>query len=167
LGDELISNEVIAIVELVKNSYDADAMKVEVTLENVTDIENGRILISDNGIGMSLDTVLNAWLQPGTEIKKKLRERNERSKIFRRTILGEKGVGRFAAQKLGSLISLTTRSKDDEMETIVEINWKKFEEDRLLSEVKVAWIQTEPKIFRKNTGTLIEINFLGKNGRNP
>jgi len=72
LGEELITNEVIATVELVKNSYDADATKVEVTLENVTDVANGRILIKDNGIGMSLDTVLNDWLQPGTEVKKKI-----------------------------------------------------------------------------------------------
>lgn len=162
LGEELITNEVIAIVELVKNSYDADATKVEVTLEDVTDVENGRVLISDNGIGMSLDTVLDAWFQPGTEIKKKLREKNERSKIFRRHILGEKGVGRFAAQKIGSLISLTTRSTDDKLETIVEVDWKEFEEDRLLSDVDVRWVQIKPKTFRNNTGTLIEIKFLGK-----
>lgn len=162
LGEELITNEVIALVELVKNSYDADATIIEVNLENVTDIENGRILIKDNGSGMSLDTVLNAWLQPGTENKKKLREKIGRSRVFNRPILGEKGVGRFAAQKLGSLISLTTRSQDDELETIVEIDWRDFEKEKFLSEVDVNWIQSKPNVFKENTGTLIEINFILK-----
>lgn len=162
LGEELITDEVIAIVELVKNSYDADATKVEVILENVTNLEDARIVIRDNGVGMSLDTVLNAWLQPGTETKKKSRERKERSKIFNRPILGEKGVGRFAAQKLGSMISLTTRSENEALETIVEIDWKMFEKDKFLSDIRVNWIQTEPQVFRKRTGALVEINFLRK-----
>jgi len=163
LGDELITNEVIAMVELVKNSYDADATEVKITLENVRDLESGRIVIRDNGIGMNLDTILNAWLQPGTDVKKKNREKNERSRIFHRPILGEKGVGRFAAQKLGSLITLTTRSKEDKLETSVEVNWKEFEKDKLLSEIPVRWIRIEPKTFRENqTGTSLEIRFLAK-----
>jgi len=163
LGDELITNEVIAMVELVKNSYDADAAEVKITLENVRDPECGRIVIHDNGIGMNLDTILNAWLQPGTDVKKKNREKNERSRIFHRPILGEKGVGRFAAQKLGSLITLTTRSKEDKLETSVEVNWKEFERDKLLSEIPVRWIRIEPKTFRENqTGTSLEIRFLAK-----
>ena len=71
LGEELIPNEVIALFELVKNAYDADATKVEVILENISDIDNGKIIIQDNGVGMDLDTVLNAWLQPGTDYRKK------------------------------------------------------------------------------------------------
>ena len=82
LGDELITNEIIAIVELVKNSYDADATEVQVTLENVTDVETGRIVIRDNGTGMNHETVLTAWLQPGTDVKKKSREKSERSRIL-------------------------------------------------------------------------------------
>lgn len=167
LGEELITNEVIATVELVKNSYDADATEVKISLENVTDMEEGRITIRDNGIGMSLDTVLNAWLQPGTEIKKKMRERNERSKAFGRPILGEKGVGRFAAQKLGRLITVTTRSREDDLETIVEVDWKAFDEDKFLSDVKVNWLRMKPKIFREQTGTLIEINFLNTKWTKP
>ena len=162
LGEQLITNEVIALVELVKNSYDADATEVEVVLENITDVENGKISIKDNGVGMSLDTVLTAWLEPGTDYRKRQREKGERSKIFHRPILGEKGVGRFAAQKLGSLITLTTRTNNDDKETIVEVNWKDFEKDKFLSEVKVDWIRIKPKIFRNSTGTLLEINFIHK-----
>lgn len=163
LGEELITNEVIAIVELVKNSFDADATKVTVDLEKIVDVENAKIRILDNGVGMSLDTVLNAWLQPGTEVKKKSRERKERTAIFHRPILGEKGVGRFAAQKLGRLVTLITRAKGDEHETLVEVNWKDFEQDKLLSEIPVNWIQAKPIVFKRDqTGTLIEINFLHK-----
>ncbi len=66
-------------------------------LVNVTDIENGRIMVRDNGVGMKLETVLGAWLQPGTDIKKKVRAEKRRTSIFGRSLLGEKGVGRFAA----------------------------------------------------------------------
>lgn len=163
LGEELITNEIIALVELVKNSYDADSTEVLVKLEGVTDTESGKIIVKDNGTGMSLAMVLEAWLQPGTEIKKRRRERNERSLRFHRPILGEKGVGRFAAQKLGALIDLTTRAKGDKFETLVEINWRQFEQDKPLSEVKVNWVQTKPKFFRESqTGTLIEMGLLHK-----
>jgi len=163
LGEELITNEIIALVELVKNSYDADSTEVLVKLERVTDTESGKIIVKDNGTGMSLDMVLEAWLQPGTEIKKRRRERNERSLRFNRPILGEKGVGRFAAQKLGALIDLITRAKGDKFETLVEINWRQFDQDKPLSEVKVNWVQTKPKIFRESqTGTLIEMGLLHK-----
>lgn len=163
LGDELISNEVIALVELVKNSYDADATSVEVLLENITDIDNGKIIVRDNGTGMSKETVLGAWLQPGTDIKKRFREGNQRTKVYGRPVLGEKGVGRFAAQKLGSLITLITKTKEDKLETLVEIDWKEFEKDKPLSDILVKWIRVEPKIFRgEMSGTFIQIQFLNK-----
>ncbi|MHA1381401.1 MAG: ATP-binding protein [Candidatus Helarchaeota archaeon] len=163
LGEELITDEVIALVELVKNSYDADATKVDVILKNVTDIENGSVIIHDNGSGMSLETVLNSWLEPGTEYRKSQRDKGERSKKYNRQILGEKGVGRFAAQKLGNLITLITRSKDEEKEILVEIDWQLFDKNEYLSEVKVNWMTIEPKIFKNDkTGTRIEINFIKK-----
>lgn len=163
LGEELITNEVIAIVELVKNSYDADATQVEVILENITDPEEGRISVCDNGTGMDLDRVLNVWLQPGTFIKKNAREKGELSKELNRHILGEKGVGRFAAQKIGSLITLITKTAISNYESLVEIDWKEYEEDKFLSDVEVNWIQVEPKEYKGSKhGTKIIISFLKK-----
>lgn len=163
LGEQLITNEVIALVELVKNAYDADATNVTVTLEKGMDTEEGKISILDNGVGMSLAVVLDAWLQPGTDFRMKQREKGERTRVFGRPILGEKGVGRFAAQKLGSLISLTTKDESSEFETIVEVNWDYFDEDAFLSDVNVKWIQVKPRAFKnKKTGTLIEIQNLRK-----
>ena len=91
LGEELISSEIVAILELVKNSYDADARIVLVSF--ATSLEKGRgpLDISDDGHGMDLETVETAWMEPATDTKKKARF----SKYLKRRLLGEKGVGRF------------------------------------------------------------------------
>jgi len=169
LGEELITDEVIALVELVKNSYDADANNVTIQLDDITSVEDGKITIRDDGLGMSLDTVLNAWLEPGTSFRKAQREAGERTKKYKRKILGEKGVGRFAAQKLGRMISLTTRNKylnkneewvlSDE-EILIEIDWSVFDENKYLSDIEVEYIISSPTEFRDSCGTLIEINFI-------
>lgn len=169
LGEELITDEVIALVELVKNSYDADANNVTVHLENITSIEDGKITIRDDGLGMSLDTVLSAWLEPGTSFRKSQREAGERSIKYKRKLLGEKGVGRFAAQKLGTMITLTTRNEyltedgewilSDE-EIIIEVDWSVFDEDKYLTDVEVEYIITSPTDFKESSGTIIEINFI-------
>lgn len=161
LGEQLITNEIIAIVELVKNSYDADATQVDVILNNVTDIEEGQILIKDNGTGMSLDTILNVWLEPGTEYRKTQREKGERTKKFERPFLGEKGVGRFAAHKLGTLVRVITRMEGEPLETLVEVDWTRFEKNVYLDEVPVYWERRNPKVFLgKSHGTQIVIDNL-------
>jgi len=70
IGEELISDEPVAVVELVKNSYDADAGKVDVRFEGETPKHPTRIVVEDNGCGMSLRTVLGAWLEPATNSKR-------------------------------------------------------------------------------------------------
>jgi len=100
LGDQLIKNNVIAIIELVKNSYDADATKVDVYMENVDSETEGVIIIEDDGIGMSADIVENVWLEPGSDFKRKQIEANQFSKKFNRLPIGEKGIGRFGVHKL-------------------------------------------------------------------
>ena len=74
LGEQLITNEVIAVVELVKNAYDADATEVMVSLNDVARPETGSIAVEDDGSGMSLDTIMNVWLEPGTDYRKRQRE---------------------------------------------------------------------------------------------
>ena len=69
LGDQLIKNESIALVELVKNSYDADANTSDIYMDNVDDPEHGIIIIEDDGYGMSADIVENVWLEPGSDFK--------------------------------------------------------------------------------------------------
>lgn len=163
LGEQLITNEVIAIVELVKNAYDADATHVEVILEGVTDKETGRIIVKDNGQGMTLDTILNVWLEPATEYRVKQKDRGERTEKFRRLPLGEKGVGRFAAHKLGDVVELVTRPEGSDTEVHLVVDWQRFEEDVYLDQVPVRWEVRSPEHFTdKRHGTRITVRELRK-----
>jgi len=163
LGEELISNEVIAVMELVKNGYDACSKEVTVELIDINNRENGVMIIKDYGSGMTLDTLLNAWLQPGTNIKKRERDEKKRNRNCNRPVLGEKGVGRFAAQKLGSMIFVASKTSSDVFENCIEVNWNLFDDNSLLKDVKVNYWQSKLKYFKNTeTGTYIEITFLKK-----
>lgn len=163
LGDQLIKNESIALVELAKNAYDADANKVDIYMENIDDPEEGVIIIEDDGFGMTPEIVENVWLEPGSDFKSKQIEENRRSPKYDRLPIGEKGIGRFGVHKLGSVIELTTKSKDSE-EVYVHINWRHFDSYRYLSEVPIRLIKRNtPKIFKEGkTGTNIVISDLRK-----
>lgn len=161
LGEQLITNEVIAIVELVKNAYDADATHAKVTLEGVTDEETGCIAVEDNGEGMTLDTILNVWLEPATGYRIKQKARGERTKRFRRLPLGEKGVGRFAAHKLGNVVELVTRPEGSDTEVYLVVDWQRFEEDVYLDQVPIRWEVRSPDHFTGNRhGTRITVREL-------
>ncbi|MCL0076986.1 ATP-binding protein [Dehalococcoidia bacterium] len=163
LGEQLITNEVIAVVELVKNAYDADADKVEVLLDNVAEPAKGQIVIEDNGAGMSLDTILNVWLEPATDFRKRQREGRKRTAKFRRLPLGEKGVGRFAAHKLGNLVEVATKEEGSSHEVVVGVDWQEFEKDEYLDRIPVAWFTRDAEVFRgKAHGTRITIRDLRK-----
>ncbi|MGC8074216.1 ATP-binding protein, partial [Salmonella enterica] len=79
-----IKNESIALVELVKNSYDADANRVDVYMENVDDPHNGVIIIEDDGYGMDADTVEDVWMEPGSDFKTEKFIKRELSPKFKR-----------------------------------------------------------------------------------
>lgn len=137
LGLELISSDVVAITELVKNSYDADA---RVVLIRLTDESNGpgpfgtsRIQLLDDGHGMDEKTILETWLEPATSF----RTRSQTTGGGRR-VLGEKGVGRFAAAKLGDRLELISKAEGTG-EVQLEIDWSAFEDDdKYLDDVEVS-----------------------------
>jgi signal transduction histidine kinase len=160
LGDQLIRDEGIAVFELVKNAYDADATAVEVTLEDVEDRQNGRIIIEDDGSGMDLDTITDVWLEPGTDHRADQRAAGWRTPRFGRLPLGEKGVGRFAVHKLGRRIQVITRARR-QREIVVDIDWDAFGRERYLDDVLVSVRRREPRHFKAGeTGTRIEISGL-------
>lgn len=163
LGDQLIKNESIALVELVKNSYDADANKVDIYMENVEDPDNGLIIIEDDGYGMSPEIVENVWLEPGADFKSNLIKQNITSPKYNRLPIGEKGIGRFGVHKLGNTIELTTKSKDSN-EVFVKIDWDDFNNYKYLEEVPITIIErSEPEHFKDGkTGTNIVISKLRK-----
>jgi len=121
LGDRLIANEKIAISEIVKNSYDACARKVTVTMNDIDNPDKGEIIILDNGKGMDLDILENVWMEPGTDYKEKQLENNKLSECsslsndekFSRLPIGEKGIGRFGVHKLGNKIEYDVPTKSD------------------------------------------------------
>lgn len=160
LGNQLIKEEGIALFELVKNSYDADATESVVDLKAIDDTDKGEIIISDNGCGMDWDTIKNVWLEPGTDYRDEQVRKGQKTPKFHRTPMGQKGIGRFGAHKLGKKILLITRSKKQQ-EITVEISWSDFEEKKYLQDVPVTIKERTPEMFiGSNTGTYIKITGL-------
>ncbi|MEX2122788.1 MAG: ATP-binding protein [Woeseia sp.] len=160
LGNQLIGSDQLAIFELVKNSYDADASLVHVKLLDL-DTDERRIIVLDDGEGMDLETILNVWLQPGHDLRYRQRSAGQRTPLFNRLPLGEKGVGRFAVHKLGEHIDLVTRRKDGS-EYTVSIDWKEILKKDFLDQISVPVLESkEPILFGgRNHGTQISISRL-------
>lgn len=157
IGGELVSDEIVAVMELVKNAHDADATRVDVTFKDVTEAGTGEIIITDNGHGMDIATLLGCWMQPGGSTK--LGDTNRVSRGGRR-LLGEKGIGRFAADKLGTTLELVTRARGAEEELRAVIDWAAFEnEHRMLSEVTARWERRTPELIDSH-GTSLRISGL-------
>lgn len=158
LGDQLIGTPRLAVFELVKNAYDADAENVIVTLDGL-DGSNPTITIIDDGEGMTLKTIRDIWLVPAHEHRAVQRQKLERTKL-NRLPLGEKGVGRFAVHKLGDQIELVTRAKG-QPECVVKIDWAALISKPFLSDAKVS-VSTRPaQVFKgKTTGTRIVVSEL-------
>lgn len=155
LGDELISNETVAIIELVKNSYDADAKQVTVRFVGPLEKDKGRIEVIDDGTGMTFETIKTAWMEPATITKtgkKRLTTRGRR-------ILGEKGVGRFAAAKLSGKLTMITRPKGSEDEFVVTFNWGDFSHDLYLDQVKFSWERRRVQAIKEH-GTILVMDGL-------
>lgn len=159
LGDQLVGHDRLAVFELVKNSYDADARDVSVTLN----LSQRILSVKDDGHGMTVDTVKNKWLDIGTDSKRGLTR--TRSPLFGRMPLGEKGVGRLAVQKLGSSVSLVTRASNSN-EVYVQIEWPSLIDSSAYVDghLKVKVIERSvPRTFMgKATGTIIEVSSLSR-----
>jgi len=123
LGEELIPNPDQGILELVKNSYDADATICEIELLNTEEI-GGSIVISDNGMGMDLETLQSGWLVIGKSEKEGASDRTSLDRLR----VGSKGLGRLAALRLGTHVELATRPKSQpNIEYSVNICWNDFD----------------------------------------
>ncbi len=159
LGDELIGDDRLAIFELVKNSYDADATQVDVTLDLESD--DPKIVVRDfEGHGMDENTILNKWMEIGTDSKRQ--KNRKRSPKYKRMPLGEKGVGRLAVHKLGKDLTINTRAAGHP-EYRIKINWPSLIEDaEYIEDAKVKIEELEsPEVFQSDqTGTKIEIHDL-------
>lgn len=168
LGDQLIKNELIALVELIKNSYDADASWVKVSFLNFTEdyslTPTSKIIIEDDGCGMNADILRKHWLNPATPDKLKRKAENPKTQKSR-ILQGEKGIGRFAIFKLGKKITITTRrqkqnldgsfiDQGEEIENVLTYDFSQYDNDFLseageekelfLEELTVDLVQRAP-----------------------
>ena len=127
LGDQLIKNERVALGEIIKNAYDADASWVKLTFEgfdeNFGQTAASKIIIEDNGFGMTQDIIENHWVNPATP-SKLIGKQKKNTTPKGRVIQGEKGIGRFALLKLGRKIDITTRAKgrSNELELTLDVS---------------------------------------------
>lgn len=139
LGEQLIENELVALLELIKNSYDADATysSVDVDTEVMTPYGKGKIVIEDNGHGMLPSILKNSFFKIATDFK----EKNRESLNFKRQVLGEKGLGRLSFQRLGKYITVTTKADLDVFEKVGIMKKEDREafEEYNASELKINW----------------------------
>lgn len=159
LGDQLIKDEGIALFELVKNAYDADATYTNIKLNYIDKKNLGQISIEDNGSGMNLSLITDHWLEPGTDYKEKKIRGLSKSPLYGRLPLGEKGIGRFGSHKLGQIIKIVTKT-DFDKEVIVGIDWNDFEEAKYLHDASIKVYENEqPELFIHNIQSIVRERF--------
>lgn len=154
IGKDLINDKYIAIFELVKNSCDAGADKI--LIEFINDNESSKIVISDNGCGMTIDELQNKWLFIAYSEKKQAAFKNKR-------MAGSKGIGRFSCDRLGHELTLYT--KKDIVNSpceVLKINWDLFEKNNMQKVEEIDLQQyTISKLPNNNIkGTILEISNL-------
>jgi len=155
IGRELISTEYIAVAELVKNAYDAGATEV------IVELEKGppqKLVISDNGLGMSLEEFERLWMRPGYS------EKVEAGEAAKRPLLGEKGIGRFAADRLAEKLTVVTKTVREDDALCVVFDWKEFDDrNKKMRDIPIPYFRKrDPDLGRWNSGTKLELEELRK-----
>lgn len=160
IGRELITDRITALFELVKNCYDANAQNVYVELYNVGNKNpNSKIVIRDDGLGMTLSDIKDKWMVVGTANKRKELYSPD---PYRRRYVGEKGIGRFAVDKLGKKVLIKTKRGNEANTLNININWDAYEklenqqQISLFTDVENTFNYT-PSEHPDSQGTSIEI----------
>lgn len=163
LGDELVSDEVTALVELVKNAYDADATFASVIVDthHITGAQEssfpgtqGIIMIEDDGMGMDRNDIDRGWLTISLSHKRGMKREGRRTPKGR-TPLGDKGLGRLSTQRLGSKLDVITRKDGSSIVYHVSFEWNDFQEETPLTLVPVRVETLSPSSRDKGTRLLI------------
>ena len=176
IGDQLITDKKVAVIEIIKNCYDADAKSVKVRFGNMNNVgfhdlpveEQAYIEIEDDGCGMSLEVIENVWLRPATPNKIEKKRNNITKTPKGRIIQGEKGIGRFAIHKLGERVELYSKAQD-QYEVKLEMNFSDFNPEnqnlfnqsadyKLLEEVSNnLYVNHPPERVMSQSGTIIRM----------
>jgi signal transduction histidine kinase len=178
IGKDLITDDNIAIFELVKNSYDAYAKNVKIVFQNIAAKNkktNARILIIDDGKGMTYEDLINKWLFVGFSDKKDLDKTLQERKSDRREVLqekrvmaGNKGIGRFSCDRLGKELKLYTKTENSDVIHSLNLKWQLFEENQGEEFKDIPVFYSEAKQLKIvgydhgnfHKGTILEISFL-------
>lgn len=173
IGKDLITDDNVAVLELVKNSFDAGSKEVNIIFKNLFHNLNlkdykkeniSEILISDLGSGMSEYDLINKWLNIAYSEKKRKKEE------FNRTLAGNKGVGRFSCDRLGKLLIVYTKKSNTNLIKL-SVDWRKFEQidnielniqdiDFELEEISMETFEIETSLAKFNNGTVLRIQSL-------
>lgn len=150
LGSELVARQETAVSELVKNAYDADATKVNLKFEN-SDNVGGTLYIEDNGTGMNREQLINGFMRISSTDKL----HNPLSDKYNRKRAGQKGIGRFAVQRLGMKLTITTQTENDDSALVLSIDWDNYSNDLDLNSITNT-IYSKEKSREKGTTLKIE-----------
>jgi len=132
IGDKIIKDVYAAVIELIKNAYDADANNVELKFIDLADSGKAKIIIKDDGHGMDYKTVVNKWMVPATG-DKLIRRKSPNGRYMQ----GRKGIGRFATSILGNNLLMETTDQSG-ITTMVLIDWSIFNAEKYLDEIKIS-----------------------------
>ncbi len=180
IGKDLINDDNIAILELVKNSFDADSKQVKVKYFNLKinddkelkdfTSKTSRLIIQDDGVGMDINDIRDKWLNIAYSEKKSNKTQHKRR------MAGAKGVGRFSCDRLGEYLNLYSKTSKDPYYYKLSIDWKKFEiedEDKEIQSIPLKYETLTPNEFEAlgftnfSKGVLLEIIKLRSNWAYP
>ncbi len=168
LGALLVGRDSTALLELIKNAYDADAEEVVVYGENLEDVKRGFIRITDDGIGMTTELFEDGFLRIASRVKE---QGDRKSAKFKRRYTGAKGIGRLAAHKLAkrlSVVSIPNPAYRDGASEGVEaaIDWDEVERYQTLEELgredqgQAVSLISKPVPKKTRSGTTITLSSL-------
>lgn len=149
IGEDLIQDQYAAIVELVKNCYDADSPDAIIVFRKIPEEDCLEIRVEDHGHGMSTKDIINKWLVPSTDYKL-----SSRKSPLGRTMQGRKGIGRYAASILGNDLKLQTVDASG-VETSLYIQWAQLAQCQYLDQIQVP-IKT--RYTGKKSGTILTMH---------
>ncbi|MFC9640650.1 ATP-binding protein [Streptomyces mirabilis] len=160
LGEDLITDSMQALIELVKNCYDADATWAEISINTgLVDSEVSEepsIVIKDNGSGMTAEAIRRGWLTISNSVKREMKSQGLSTNLGR-TPLGDKGLGRLGAQRLGDVVTIVTRPNGDDVEHNLTIDWRKFQRSTSLNDVDLPLLTRSRQEVPGTTLTITQL----------
>lgn len=165
LGELLVGRDSTALIELIKNAYDADATEVTVYGERLDNPEEGHILVTDNGVGMNAEAFEKGFLRVASRLKE---QGERRSALFQRRYTGAKGIGRLAAHKLAKKLEIDSVPRATKLDGLgkalnATIDWDKIEQYETLDELDstdAILLKTKPILESTHSGTALLLSRL-------